>query len=196
MKERGINILIVGKGGQGVLVAGDIVATVFVNEGYDVKSSAVHGIAQRGGPVSCHIRAGNKIYSPVIAKGKADILIILDSGEGWDSVKYLKETGPMFFVMRHMSQATADNFGPIRKRFKENPNPKIVQVSYEEAVKGCGNIKLINVFMLGVFSKLFSIKESSWVKVIIETFSRYTRKANLAAFSSGRKLKTRFSAKA
>src|SRR5512143_3955809 len=86
MENKVTNILLVGVGGQGIIVASEIMADVFMEAGYDVKKSEVHGMAQRGGSVSSHVRFGRKVYSPLIKKGDADILF---SFELLEAVRYL-----------------------------------------------------------------------------------------------------------
>ncbi len=81
MENKVTNILLVGVGGQGIIVASEIMADVFMDAGYDVKKSEVHGMAQRGGRVSTHVRFGQKVFSPLIKEGEADILVAFEELE-------------------------------------------------------------------------------------------------------------------
>ena len=91
MKTR--NILIVGVGGQGTLLTSRVIGDVAINKGYDVKMSEVHGMAQRGGSVVTHVRYGEKVYSPLVEEGSADILLAFEKLEALRWIHYLKEDG-------------------------------------------------------------------------------------------------------
>jgi indolepyruvate ferredoxin oxidoreductase beta subunit len=195
MKSCGLNILIAGVGGQGVLLLGDIIARVLVSEGYDVKASALRGMAQRGGTIFSHIRSGKRIYSPLIPKGKADILVALELIECTRQVEYLKKDGWVFFVDRYMPQGIAKGSitevsGDIIKGLKENFKARAVQIPYARTVKNLKNVKMVNIFILGVLSNYFSINNISWLKAIAETFSGNMKGANFSVFSAGRNLDT------
>ncbi|MBU1727675.1 MAG: indolepyruvate oxidoreductase subunit beta [Candidatus Omnitrophica bacterium] len=197
MKVRGINILIAGLGGQGVLLAGDIISRALLNEGYDVKASALRGMAQRGGMMLSHIRAGKKVYSPLIPKGRVDILVALELEECIKQVEYLKKAGSVFFLDRYMPAREAKGRkikGPhsIIKSLKENFGNRAVQIPYDRALNNSRNVKTLNMFMLGVLSRYLFINKSSWFKSINETFSRNMRDDNLSAFSAGRNLYSTF----
>lgn len=86
-------MIVSGRGGQGVLALGKIISAVFVKMGYDVKMSVGRGIAQRGGLITCHVRAGKKIFSPLVSKGQADILMLMDSRDINGFKGYLKSHG-------------------------------------------------------------------------------------------------------
>ncbi len=88
-----ISILLVGVGGQGIIRASDILSVALMNAGYDVKKSEVHGMAQRGGCVSSHVRFGNKVYSPLSKKGDVDILMSFEKMETLRYLDYLKKDG-------------------------------------------------------------------------------------------------------
>ncbi len=88
-----INLLVVGKGGQGVLFASEVISSLFIQKGLNVKKSEIHGLAQRGGTVVSHVRIGTLIYSPVIPKGAVDFLIVFDLKEQNHYQSYLKKAG-------------------------------------------------------------------------------------------------------
>lgn len=86
------NILFVGVGGQGIILTSKVLSTALVNAGYDVKMSEVHGMAQRGGSVTTQVRYGDKVYSPIIGKGQADIIVSFERMEALRMLEYLKKT--------------------------------------------------------------------------------------------------------
>ena len=90
---QGKNILIVGVGGQGVLLASELLSTVALESGYDTKKSEVHGMAQRGGAVTSHVRLGEKIFSPLIPEGSADVILAFEQAEAQRWVHFLKDGG-------------------------------------------------------------------------------------------------------
>ncbi|MBC7189827.1 2-oxoacid:acceptor oxidoreductase family protein, partial [Candidatus Aerophobetes bacterium] len=93
MEDKIFNLVIVGVGGQGIILTSDILACVALEEGFDVKKSEVHGMAQRGGSVISEVRFGKKIYSPLIKKGTADIMLALEKLEALRFLDYLREGG-------------------------------------------------------------------------------------------------------
>lgn len=191
LKGNIINILISGVGGQGILLASEIVAETFVKAGYDVKESSAHGMAQRGGSITSHIRIGEKIYSPLISKGEANILIAMELTEAYRSIEYLRKDGLIILLDREIYPGIVTS-GPykypkdlkseIRKRRK-----RVLEISYGEIVKDLENIKTTNMFMLGVLSNHFSVKKVYWLKTIREKVPSQMRNLNLTAFQLGRR---------
>ena len=90
-----MNIMIVGVGGQGTLLASRILGNTVMNEGYDVKVSEVHGMSQRGGSVVTYVKFGEKVYSPIIDRGEADIILAFEKLEAYRALPYLKKGGKM-----------------------------------------------------------------------------------------------------
>ena len=178
IKENIINMLIVGVGGQGVVLAADIVSLAFVKAGYDVKMSASYGMAQRGGSVVAHIRIGKKIYSPLVARGEADIIMAMELREGYRYAEYLRKSG-LIMLLDNGSELLK---GEIRKTCR-----RVLEISYKEIMRDFKNIKPANVFMLGALSNYFSIKKRYWVEAIKEKVPLHFRDLNLSAFEKGKK---------
>lgn len=186
------NILLAGVGGQGILLASEIICKVMIRAGYDVKKSEVHGMAQRGGSVTSHVRYGKKVFSPIARKGDIDIMISFEKLETLRYLDYLKPDGmviindvELYPPSVNLGDATYPEDIPetVRKYFKI---VKIVNAS-DIAVRA-GNIRTANTAMLGVLSiYLDTIEADIWESVISNTFPEKVTKENIAAFNFGRK---------
>jgi len=184
------NILVAGVGGQGVILASDIMCEVFMEAGYDVKKSEVHGMAMRGGIVTSHFRFGKKVYSPLIKEGEADILFAFEQLEGLRWVNHLRLNGKI--VMNdHKINPPAVNLGEM-----EYPKaiPKMIRSKIKNfyLVKGTeialqlGDVRAANVVLLGAISKFFELNEDLWLKTILNYLPAKVHDLNKKAFSAGR----------
>ncbi|MFQ6067582.1 MAG: indolepyruvate oxidoreductase subunit beta [bacterium] len=185
------NVLLVGVGGQGILLASEILAKVAFEEGYDVKKSEVHGMAQRGGSVSSEIRFGPKIYSPLIRRGGADFLLALEKLEALRFIDYLKKEGllivndleiPPLMVSIGKEPYPKDIFANLKKR-----TSRIIKIRALKIAETLGNPKTFNLVLLGKLSTFLSFKASSWGKVIRQEVPSHTVEVNLKAFELGAK---------
>ena len=185
------NILLAGVGGQGILLASEIICKVMMTVGYDVKKSEVHGMAQRGGSVTSHVRYGKKVFSPIAQKGDVDILISFEKLETLRYLDYLKPDGMVIIndeELYPLSVNLGDAIYPedileiVRKHFEI---VKVVNAS-DIAVKA-GNIRTANTAMLGALSVyLDTIGVDIWKNVLRESFPEKIIKENLVAFNLGR----------
>ena len=151
------NILIVGVGGQGTLLASRILGNTFISLGYDVKVSEVHGMSQRGGSVVTYVKYGKEVDSPVICKGEADFLLSFEQCETARWLPYLKKDGVVVTSTQKMNPM------PVilgAKQYPENIIPKIenlgVKIMYADALaiaQKCGTSKAANVVLIGMFAK-------------------------------------------
>ncbi len=192
MINSGKNMLLAGVGGQGILLASEIICKVMMTAGYDVKKSEVHGMAQRGGSVTSHVRYGKKVFSPIASKGDIDIMISFEKLETLRYLDYLKSDGmviindvELYPPSVNLGDATYPEDIPetVRKYFKI---VKIVNAS-DIAVRA-GNIRTANTAMLGVLSTyLDTIEAGIWESVIRTSFPEKVIKENIAAFNLGRK---------
>ncbi|MBN2412732.1 indolepyruvate oxidoreductase subunit beta [candidate division KSB1 bacterium] len=184
------DILIVGVGGQGILLASEIISSVCLEAGYDVKQSEVHGMAQRGGSVSSHVRYGDVVYSPTIERGRADILLSFELLEALRWIEFLKPEGTA--IVNNMkitpmpvadgSERYPDN---IRQKLEKRCKELVLVDGNSIAVKA-GHIKTVNIALLGVFSKYLPFDTNMWKKSIVERVPVKTKEINLIAFDSGR----------
>jgi indolepyruvate ferredoxin oxidoreductase beta subunit len=186
------NILLTGVGGQGILLASEIICKVMITSGHDVKKSEVHGMAQRGGSVTSHVRYGKKVFSPIARKGDVDLLISFEKLETLRYLDYLKPDGMIIMNDTELYPPSV-NLGEatypknileiVQKQFE---TVKVVNAS-DIAVRA-GNIRTANTAMLGVLSMyLDTIGVDVWKNVLRKFFPEKTVKVNLIAFDLGRK---------
>jgi indolepyruvate ferredoxin oxidoreductase beta subunit len=190
MDQTATNILVAGVGGQGVIIASDIMSEVFMEAGYDVKKSEVHGMAMRGGIVTSHFRFGKKVYSPLIKQGEADILLAFEQLEGLRWLNYLRPDGKMI-MNDHKINPPAVNLGEM-----DYPNaiPETIRskIGNYYLIKGTdialqlGDVRAANVVLLGAISKCFEVNEDLWLKTILNYLPPKVHELNRKAFSAGR----------
>jgi indolepyruvate ferredoxin oxidoreductase beta subunit len=185
-----MNILIVGVGGQGVVLASAILSEVALSAGYDVKKSEVHGMSQRGGVVSSHVRIGQKVFSPLIPNGHADVILAFERAEGLRWVHELKSGGWMIVNAQKLVPPIA-----VDKKYVypddalDQLKPKVGNLHIVDAAgisETLGNVRLANTVLLGALSKALQIDENVWRDVISRRVPKGTAEANLKAFNKGR----------
>jgi indolepyruvate ferredoxin oxidoreductase beta subunit len=190
MDNHTTNILVAGVGGQGVILASDIMSEVFMGAGFDVKKSEVHGMAMRGGIVTSHFRFGKKVYSPLIKEGEVDVLFAFEQLEGLRWLNHLRPNGKV--VMNdHKVNPPMVNLGEME--YPKNI-PKIIQSKLKDfyLVKGTeiaiqmGDARAANVVLLGAISKFFEVGEDLWLKTILTYLPAKVHELNKKAFSAGR----------
>ncbi|NWF92973.1 MAG: indolepyruvate oxidoreductase subunit beta [Syntrophaceae bacterium] len=190
MEDLTTNILLAGVGGQGVILASDIMSEVFMGAGYDVKKSEVHGMAMRGGIVTSHFRFGKKVYSPLIKEGEVDILFAFEQLEGLRWLNHLRPQGKVI-INDHKINPPIVNLGEM-----EYPRdiPEIVRSRFKDfyLVKGTeialqiGDVRAANVVLLGAISKFFEVAESLWLETILKHLPPKVHELNQKAFAAGR----------
>ena len=185
------NILIVGVGGQGTLLASVLLGNLALDKGYDVKLSEVHGMAQRGGSVVTHVKISEDIVnSPLIEQGDADIIIAFEELEAYRWLPYLKKGGTMYVNTQQilpmpviMGQAEyPDNI----METLEKQAGKVKAFDALEIAERCGSIKAVNIVLLGAASRDLPFDEAAWVKVIEENVKPKFVELNKNAFEEGR----------
>ncbi len=187
------SILLTGVGGQGVLTASEILSDALIDEGYDVKKAEVHGMSQRGGSVNSHLRYGEKVYSPLIEEGSADIIFSFEVLETIRFSKYLKENGKL--VVNNLKIIpNSVYFSDVK--YPKNPD-KVLKDVFDENLymfnafkiaKEIGNSKYANVVMLGAISEIMDISDESMKKAIENRVPPKTVEGNLKAFKRGKEL--------
>lgn len=183
------NILVVGVGGQGTLITSRILGNLAMNEGYDVKLSEVHGMAQRGGSVVTHIRYGEAVHSPLVEIGQADIIVSFEKLEAIRWKHFLKEDGlmlvstqeidPMPVIMGASSYPT-DIIEQLQKECKN-----VITIDALSRAKALGNLKVVNTILLGLLAKNMTISKESWIETIKTTVPAKTIDINIEAFENG-----------
>ena len=190
--KRTKNILLVGVGGQGTILASKLLTLGLMEEGYDVKMSEIHGMSQRGGSVSSQVRYGEKVWSPVIEKGSADMIVSFEKMEALRWLEYLKkdckvvvnnhEMMPMPVIM-----GKADYSPDIIKEMQDNCKDVTVVNATEEAVK-LGNGKVMNIILLGTIIKAMGLEDIDWNKIVRENVKPAFVEDNLKAIQVGMSL--------
>jgi indolepyruvate ferredoxin oxidoreductase beta subunit len=197
MKENGkvTNIFLSGVGGQGTILASNILGEVFLKAGYDVKKSEVHGMAQRGGDVTTHFRFGKKVYSPLIAHGEADFLISFELLEALRYINWVKPNGKVI-INQQVILPPAVSLGQmeypkdVEKTFKKYFKDNLRIINGQEIARILGNIQAANVVLIGAFSNFFpEIKEEPWTDAIRALLPEKLHELNIKAFAEGRKAK-------
>ncbi|SKC43696.1 indolepyruvate oxidoreductase subunit beta [Maledivibacter halophilus] len=182
------NILLVGVGGQGIILASKILAKGLMSVGFDVKMSEVHGMAQRGGSVTTQVRFGEKIYSPIIGKGQADILVSFEKMEAVRWIDHLKKDGKVVVNDYEIPSApiligSAEYPKGIVEELQSKTNVTIFKAA--DIAKGLGNIKTMNIVMVGALVKAMGIDNIDWEEVIKNTVKEKFVDINIKALRKG-----------
>ncbi|MEA3266385.1 MAG: indolepyruvate oxidoreductase subunit beta [Candidatus Fermentibacteria bacterium] len=186
------NIIICGTGGQGILMASEVLCSAAWRSGFDVKKSEVHGMAQRGGSVSSHVRFGEKVNSVLVEKGAADVVLSLEKMEGLRWASYLSAEGKLItcdLAIEPMTVNTGSAVYPdVEKIIRETGIPNLM-IPVMEIAKELGNLRVMNIILLGAASKhLPEIPEKSWLEAIEERVPPKAFEVNLEAFKRGKEL--------
>ena len=184
------NILLVGVGGQGIIVASEIMADAFLEAGYDVKKSEVHGMAQRGGSVSTHVRFGPKVFSPLIKEGETDILVAFEELEAMRYVHYL---GPKPTVILNEQRLNPPSVSLGKDRYPENiadslsrSAARFKKIAGKDLALRAGDIRTLNIVLLGAVSSFLPVAEAICTENILRCFPPTAHKTNLEAVRLGR----------
>ena len=182
------NIMIVGVGGQGTLLTSRILGGLMADNGYDVKISEVHGMAQRGGSVVTYVRYGDKVAEPIVEEGQADVLIAFERLEAKRYAHFLKEDGVLIVNDERIDPM------PVVTGAAQYPENIIEDLSKELTVysidamaeaKKLGNPRVFNLVVLGMAARHMDFTEDQWKKVIEKTVPPKTVDINLKAFETG-----------
>ncbi len=182
------NIMIVGVGGQGTLLASRILGNTVINEGYDVKVSEVHGMSQRGGSVVTYVKYGEKVYSPIIDKGEADIILAFEMLEAYRALPYLKKGGKIIVNTQNIDPmpvitGAAQYPQDIEEKISKKADLKAVD-ALSLAIEA-GTPKAVNVVLIGLMAKSTDIPYEKWVETIKTTVPPKFLDVNLKAFELG-----------
>ncbi len=189
------NVLIVGVGGQGVILISKVLARVCQLQGLDVKQSEVHGMAKRGGGVFSHVRFGQQVLSPTIASGEADILLAMEWAEGLRWLPFLEPHGtfitdtrkivpPFSFRNRKPGAAIAYTTASVAEVSQRSGDSLALDATAIAAE--LGNPRAANTVLLGTLSAALPFPVADWQQVIAEAVPAQTEEVNLRAFACGR----------
>jgi indolepyruvate ferredoxin oxidoreductase, beta subunit len=195
MEENGYvtNVFLSGVGGQGTILASNILGEVFLGAGYDVKKAEIHGMAQRGGDVTTHFRFGPKVYSPLIKEGQIDFLISFELLEALRYINWVKPSGKVVINRQTIlppSVTLGEKAYPpdVENTFREHFKEHVWVIDGQEIARDLGNIQAANVVLMGAFSNFFpTLKEKLWMDAIRSLLSPKLHELNVRAFAEGKK---------
>jgi indolepyruvate ferredoxin oxidoreductase beta subunit len=184
-----LNIMIVGVGGQGTLLASRLLGNVAMKQGYDVKVSEVHGMSQRGGSVVTYVKMGEKVYSPIIEKGEADYLLAFENLEALRWIDYLKKDGTLVLNDQQIDPmpviiGKAKYPEGIIERLREG-GVRMNSIDALQIAKECGNIKAVNIVLIGLLARTSNIARDVWLEAMKEVIPQKLLDVNLKAFNAG-----------
>lgn len=180
--------MIVGVGGQGTLLASRILGNAVISEGYDVKVSEVHGMSQRGGSVVTYVKYGDKVFSPIIDRGEADMILAFEKLEAARALPYLKEGGTVILNDREIAPM------PVITGAAEYPDGLVADIASKAKVIAidalslsleAGSAKAVNVVLIGVLARSSDISKEVWIQTIKNTVPAKFLELNLKAFELG-----------
>ncbi len=190
--DKVINLFLCGVGGQGILLASEVISSVCMNAGFDVKQSEVHGMAQRGGSVISHIRFGKKVYSPLIEPGAADIVI---SFELLEALRYLpfmnKETKVIVNTQKILPAPVTtgmDTYPPDVLNQLRQRGLSVFPIDAFDIAHLIGETMAVNMVMVGSLSTFLPLDEYAFRQVIEKRIPEKIRKVNIEAFLKGKEI--------
>jgi len=185
------NILIVGVGGQGTLLTGRIIGNYAMSKGHDVKMSEVHGMAQRGGSVVMQVKYGEKVYSPLVELGEADIIIAFEKLEALRYMPFLKKEGVIISNIQQIDPM------PVVMGMVKYPEDILEQIKaacehtcFIDALsiaKKIGNVKVVNMIMIGAYAAYIGDNLEEWEAIVEKTVPKHTIEMNKEALRKGYK---------
>lgn len=184
-----ISVIIAGVGGQGTLLTSRVLGAAAVKAGYDVKVSEVHGMSQRGGSVVTYVKIGDKVNSPVIEKGEADILLGFEKLEALRWLEYTKKDGTVVVNDQRIDpmpvitgrEKYPDDVIPRLKSGRQN----VYVIDALDTAKKLGNIKALNIVMVGFLARNTNIRKDIWLEAVRENVKAKFVDLNLRAFEEG-----------
>jgi indolepyruvate ferredoxin oxidoreductase beta subunit len=186
------NILLVGVGGQGILLASEILSEAAMLAGFDVKKSEIHGMSQRGGSVVSHVRYGTEVFSPIVPEGEGDILFGFELMETFRSLPLLKPHGTVVAndlkisppsVLMGQESYPSGLSEKIKREFDD-----FLLLDGQKLASDAGNVKTANTVLLGAVSKRLNISEEFWMNALEKMVPAKALEVNKKAFRLGREL--------
>lgn len=186
------NIFLAGVGGQGILLASEVLGEAFLRGGYDVKKSEVHGMAQRGGAVTTHLRFGPKVFSPLIEPGTADLLIAFEKMEALRFIHYLAPDGAAVVNRQEIPPAPVSSGQEryperIEERLRDT-TPRVHMVDALTAAMALHEVRAVNMVMTGAASHFLPLPEGAYLEALKSRLPARVVEVNAQAFRAGRAL--------
>lgn len=182
------NVLLVGVGGQGTVLASTILAKGLISAGYDVKMSEIHGMSQRGGSVFTQVRFGKEVISPVIGDGEADIIVAFEKMEALRYLDFLKPTGSIIVNLEELPSAVIQaGLAKYPKGILEEleSHAKTYPIDATTIAREMGNEKVMNVVLFGAMAKLLGLHDVDWEQVIRDNVKPQFVELNIKAYNKG-----------
>ena len=168
------NILLTGVGGQGTILASKLLTVGLIDAGYDVKMSEVHGMSQREGPVLTHVRFGKKVFSPIVEKRKADVIMGFEELEVLRNLDYLRDDGQGILIFNRVRvnpmgvQTGQDKYPTNGEELIRARAGKVIALDGQAMARELGNPRVMNIILLGALVKQLGLEEIDWLRVIAE----------------------------
>lgn len=192
MSDYTTSVVLCGVGGQGILLASEILAQAAMNAGFDVKTNEVHGMAQRGGSVIGQIRYAKKVHSPLVAKGTAQVLCSLEQSEALRYADYLVQGGLCVVNAQQITPVTvsmgAAKYPDNVEQKLRDQFPRLIFFDASQKAIELGNIRMANVVLLGALSNGLDLPIEAWHKAVASCVKPQYKDLNLKAFDEGRKM--------
>ena len=185
------SVLLVGVGGQGTILVSKLLTSGLVKAGFDVKMSEIHGMSQRGGSVSTHVRYGEKVYSPVTEEGEADLLISFEKMEAIRWLKFLKPEGHLIvnnYKINPLPVLIGKEIYPEKEIDEELKFLSATVINAFDKASEIGNIRVMNVILLGTVVKMMNLEDIDWEEIIRNNVKKKFIDVNIKAFNEGIKL--------
>lgn len=184
-----VDILLVGVGGQGTILASKVICAAAQLAGYDIKMSEIHGMAQRGGSVVTQVRLGEKVHSPLIEEGKAGVILAFEQLEGLRWLPWLKKGGIMIVNKQAISPVPvlaglAEYPANVLEYIQQKAPGSVVIDALEKAV-ACGNARTANVVLLGTLARKLPISREMWEQALEKAVPPKFLDVNKKAFEAG-----------
>lgn len=187
-----MNVLMTGVGGQGIILASDILSEVMMRAGFDVKKSEIHGMAQRGGSVMSHVRFSDHVASPLIPYGSCDIVVSFEELETARYLAYMNSDTLVLINRFRLAPPTViagkEEYPDVVPLVRER-SQRVSMVDAASLAAEMGNPRVVNMVLLGVLSVFLDAPASLWEQVITDAVPQRVRQTNIEAFRRGRTMK-------
>lgn len=188
------NILLTGVGGQGTILASKLLTEGLLSQGYDVKMSEVHGMSQREGPVLTHVRFGEKVFSPIVEAKRADVIIGFEELEVLRNLEYLREDGKGIVILNRVRvypigvQNGSEKYPENAAELISVRAGKMIAMDASEEARKLGNIRVMNIILLGASVRQLGLEGIDWGRIIAENVKPQYVELNQQAFELGKSL--------
>jgi len=188
--DKVMNLFLCGVGGQGILLASEIISSACMNAGFDVKQSEVHGMAQRGGSVISHIRFGKKVYSPLIELGDADLVVSFEMLEALRYLPYMnRNTKAIVNTQKILPAPVATGMDTYPDDVLDQLNRRglsVFPIDAYDIAQSIGETRAVNMVLVGALSAFLPLDENAFMQAIEKRIPEKIRKVNIEAFLKGK----------